>query len=136
MVLTYRFVNGIIFEVNITIIGILCTFAVAAFVHWSFRKFLEEYMLRLLALNPLGKTDILFFVLCGVIVAAIVGIYFLIPLFNKKQYQEQRENLKKREASFKANLKMGGDVAAEETAEPVVADTVEQEQTSDEPKQE
>ena len=93
-------------------------------------------MLRLLALNPLGSTDIWFFVLCGVIVAAIVGIYFLIPLFNKKQYQEQRENLKKREAAFKANLKVEEDVAVEETTEPAVADTVEQEQTTDEPKQE
>ena len=34
-----------------------------------------------------------------------VGIYFLIPILNKKQYQQQRENLKKREESFSANLR-------------------------------
>ena len=38
------------------------------------------------------------------IILVIVGFYFLIPVFNKKQYAEQRENLRKREKSFKANL--------------------------------
>lgn len=47
--------------------------------------------------------DIGFFIACGVIIALIVAIYFLIPVFNKKQYQEQRDNLKKREIAFKAN---------------------------------
>ena len=63
-------------------------------------------MLGLLAeLNLLGPVDIGFFVACAVIIAIIVAIYFLIPVFNKKQYQEQRENLKKREVAFKTNLK-------------------------------
>ena len=62
-------------------------------------------MLQLLAeLNKLGPIDIGFFVACALIVVAIVVIYFLIPVFNKKQYQEQRDNLKKREVAFKANL--------------------------------
>ena len=60
-------------------------------------------MLGLLALNELGPVDIGFFVACAVIIVAIVGVYFLIPVIYKKQYQEQRDNLKKREIAFKAN---------------------------------
>lgn len=64
-------------------------------------------MLKLLAeLNKLGNVDIGFFIACVAIVVLIVVIYFLIPVFNKKQYQEQRENLKKREAAFHANKKV------------------------------
>ena len=54
-------------------------------------------------INPLGGVDIAFFVICAVIIALGVGIYFLIPVLNKKQYQEQRENLRKREEAFKSN---------------------------------
>ena len=61
-------------------------------------------MLSLLALNPIPATDLVFFIAIGVIIAVAVAVYFLIPVFNKKQYQEQRDNLHKREASFKANL--------------------------------
>ena len=77
-------------------------------------------MLGLLALNSLGAWDIGFFVACGVIIAIIVAVYFLIPVFNKKQYQEQRDNLKKREVAFKANLHVDEEVvesAAEEQTE-------------------
>ena len=74
-------------------------------------------MLQLLAeLNKLGPVDIGFFVACAVIVVAIVVIYFLIPVFNKKQYQEQRENLKKREVAFKANLNRAGSSSENEEA--------------------
>ena len=59
----------------------------------------------LLALNTLGSTDIVFFVVLAVLVALCIGVYFLIPLLNKKQYSEMRENLKKREAAFKTNVK-------------------------------
>jgi len=54
-------------------------------------------------INALGPVDVVFFIVCAVLIAAIVGIYFLIPVINKKQYQEQRENLKKREEAFKSN---------------------------------
>lgn len=57
----------------------------------------------LLLLNQLGSVDIGFFVACAVIVVLCVAIYFLIPVFNKKQYQEQRDNLKKREEAFHSN---------------------------------
>ena len=54
-------------------------------------------------LNKLGSVDVGFFVGCAVTVVLIVAIYFLIPVFNKKQYQEQRDNLKKREEAFRSS---------------------------------
>ena len=61
-------------------------------------------MLSLLAeLNKLAPIDVVFFVLLGVIIALCVGIYFLIPVINHKQYREMRDNLNKREVAFKAN---------------------------------
>ena len=53
-------------------------------------------------LFSLGKVDTIFlFVIIGVILVG-VGIYFLIPILNRKQYQQMRENLAKREAAFKS----------------------------------
>ncbi|MCM1395828.1 MAG: hypothetical protein NC132_06980, partial [Corallococcus sp.] len=69
-------------------------------------------------INNLGGVDIAFFIICAVIVVAIVGIYFLIPVFNKKQYQEQRENLRKREEAFKSNAtKKAEEITTAEDAE-------------------
>lgn len=65
-------------------------------------------------LNKIGKIDTIFFLSILAIILIIVGIYFLIPVFNKKQYAEQRENLRKREKSFKANL--------QHSEEPVVVE--------------
>ena len=50
----------------------------------------------------LGKVDLILLIIILVIIAAGVGIYFLIPVINRKQYQQMRDNLKKREASFKS----------------------------------
>lgn len=61
-------------------------------------------MLGLLALNPLNSTDIVFFIVLAAIVVVCIAVYFLIPVFNKKQYKEQRDNLKKREVAFKSNI--------------------------------
>lgn len=61
-------------------------------------------MLKSLALNTLKSADIIFFIALAAIVVLIVAIYFLIPVFNKKQYKEQRDNLKKREVAFKSNV--------------------------------
>lgn len=81
-------------------------------------------MLSLLALNPIGATDLWFFIICGVIVAVAVAVYFLIPVFNKKQYQEQRDNLHKREAAFKANMQAAnGSVEATNEASEAEATT-------------
>lgn len=79
-------------------------------------------MLRLLALNSLRDVDIIFFSVIGGLVALVVVIYFLIPVFNKKQYQEQRDNLKKREVAFKANLKV--EAVAEDAPEGVQENSV------------
>ena len=39
------------------------------------------------ALNKLKDVDIAFFIICAAIVALIVAVYFLIPVFNKKFYR-------------------------------------------------
>ncbi len=57
-------------------------------------------------LNTLGTTDIVFLIIALVSIALIVGIYFLIPVINRKQYEQQRENLKMREEVFKENLRL------------------------------
>ncbi len=54
-----------------------------------------------LLLNKLKSVDVAFFLICLGIAAAAVAIYFLIPIFNKSQYEERRNNLRKREAAFK-----------------------------------
>lgn len=59
----------------------------------------------LLSANKLKSIDIIFFICCIAAVVLAVAIYFLIPVFNKKQYLEQRENLRKREEAFHANKK-------------------------------
>ncbi len=81
-------------------------------------------MPALLELNPLKSTDIIFFIVLAAIVVLCVIVYFLIPVFNKKQYREQRENLKKREVAFKSNIQrtdgttsVGGQTAEETEGE-------------------
>jgi len=56
-------------------------------------------------LNELSNLDIEFFTILLIVIAVCVLAYFLIPLLNRKQYKEQRENLRKREEAFKANKK-------------------------------
>lgn len=55
-------------------------------------------------LNTLSTADVVFFSVCAGIVVLCVAIYFLIPAFNRKEYREARENLEKREKSFRANI--------------------------------
>ena len=74
------------------------------------------------ALNKIGKVDQAFFIICAVIVVLIVAIYFLIPVFNKKLYKEQRDNLHKREAAFKYNLNKA-QTAESETVQETEAET-------------
>ena len=81
----------------------------------------------LVEFNKLGSVDIIFFVVLAALIGLAIGIYFLIPVFNKKQYREQRENLKKREVAFKTNAKTSDDSpeATEETVDTeAVAETV------------
>ena len=53
----------------------------------------------------LGKVDVIFFIIILVVIAAAVGFYFLIPVLNREHYKQMRDNLEKREASFKSNIK-------------------------------
>lgn len=71
----------------------------------------------LMKLNELKPVDKWFFIICAVMIGAIVGIYFLIPVLNQKQYREQRENLKKREQAFKSNAHLQQDPVAREEKE-------------------
>ena len=77
-------------------------------------------MFGLLALNSLKQVDIIFFIVLGAIIALCVIVYFLIPVFNKKQYKEQRDNLKKREVAFKSNVQRTDGAPTEES--PAQAD--------------
>ena len=80
-------------------------------------------------LNPLGTADVVFFILCGVVVASIIAIYFLIPVFKRKTLEEQRNALRTREKAFKAarNIK---------AAEPEVKDEAIQEEKEESIKEE
>ena len=56
-------------------------------------------------LFTLTKPDLTFFMVIMAIVAACVLVYFLTPIIKRKQFQEARTNLRKREETFRANLK-------------------------------
>ena len=54
-------------------------------------------------LHGFKTVDIWFFVICGIIIGLIVIIYFLIPVFKRKQFAEARNNLARRETLFRQN---------------------------------
>ena len=54
-------------------------------------------------LHGFKTVDIWFFVICGIIIGLIVIIYFLIPVFKRKQFAEARKNLARRETLFRRN---------------------------------
>ena len=65
-------------------------------------------------LFKLTKADKEFFLWLGILVGAFLVAYILMPIIKRKQFQEARENLRKREETFKANIKkLHGDVPAE-----------------------
>lgn len=70
-----------------------------------------------LFINSLKSIDVIFIVVCIALVAIAVAIYFLMPVFNKKQYQEQRDNLRKREEAFKSNLSVKSQADADKSEE-------------------
>lgn len=49
--------------------------------------------------------DLVFFIILLVIIGAFGIAYILNPIIKRKQYAEARANLKKREETFRANLK-------------------------------
>ena len=56
-------------------------------------------------LFQLTKPDLIFFIAIAVAILLIFVWYFLQPIIKRKQLAEARENLKKREETFRANLK-------------------------------
>ena len=61
--------------------------------------------------------DLIFFILLAVIFGVAGLIYLLTPVFKRKQFEEARANLKKREETFRANLKKLSSEAANSTTE-------------------
>ena len=55
-------------------------------------------------LFTLTMPDLIFFIVLAVIALAFLLVYLLTPVFKKKQFEEARANLKKREETFRANL--------------------------------
>lgn len=53
--------------------------------------------------NNLPRVDKIFFLIIAAIAVIAVIIYFLIPVFKRKQYQEQIDNLHEREEAFNKN---------------------------------
>ena len=51
----------------------------------------------------LKNSDIIFFITILVIIAICVGIYFIIPVLNKKKYKQAREELETREKAYHEN---------------------------------
>jgi hypothetical protein len=72
---------------------------------------MQEALLLATKLQKLGKVDRRFFLICGIIIAVIVAVYFLIPVFRREQYEMQRNNLREREKAFNA-AKQSRDVQA------------------------
>ena len=65
-------------------------------------------------LFKLTKADREFFMFLGIIVGIFLVGYLLMPIIKRKQFQEARENLRKREETFKANIKkLQGEVSTE-----------------------
>ena len=58
---------------------------------------MQNALLLATKLQKLGKVDRRFFLICGIIIAVIVAVYFLIPVFRREQYEIQRNNLRERE---------------------------------------
>ena len=73
---------------------------------------MQNALLLATKLQKLGKVDRRFFLICGIIIAVIIAVYFLIPVFRREQYEMQRNNLREREKAFNA-AKQAGDAEAE-----------------------
>ncbi|MCR5786859.1 MAG: hypothetical protein K6G28_04090 [Acholeplasmatales bacterium] len=54
-------------------------------------------------MNTLKSIDIIFFAIILVIIVASIGIYFLIPVLNKKKYEQARAQLSERERIYFEN---------------------------------
>ena len=63
--------------------------------------------------------DLIFFIVLLAIVLVFLGVYLLTPIVKRKQFAEARANLKKREETFRANLKKLNSEQNQTTEAPV-----------------
>ena len=56
-------------------------------------------------MNDLKTVDAVFFILIIAIIALSVVVYFLLPVFNKKKYEQARAQLSEREKNYDENKK-------------------------------
>lgn len=82
-------------------------------------------MFLVIKLNSLKQADIIFFVICVLVVVVSVSLYFLMPVFKHKQYEERRKSLRQREEAFYAS-KRASLHSAEESTENPTSDEVEE----------
>lgn len=59
----------------------------------------------MMILFKLTKPDLTFFIVLIAIIVICVAVYLLTPIIKRKQFEEARANLRKREETFRANLK-------------------------------
>lgn len=78
----------------------------------------------LFSLNELKSTDIIFFVICLLIVLIGLAIYFLVPIIRAKEYKERRESLRRREEAFAASKKARLEAVDNSTKESTSEDEV------------
>lgn len=84
-------------------------------------------------LFELKEPDIIFFLLSLAVIVLIGLIYFLIPVFKRKQLRQQRENFKQRESAFRSNIitedeaKAQEEIKVEESKEENVVEEVKEE---------
>ena len=56
-------------------------------------------------LFTITKPDLIFFIILAAIAGVFALVYILTPIVKRKQFEEARANLRKREETFRANLK-------------------------------
>ncbi len=86
-------------------------------------------------LNSIIKTnsvDIVFFIICAVIIGVAVGLYFLIPVIQHKKYEERRQRLREREEAFYASRKASNAVESSNLDEDLFKTDAIDEASSDE----
>ena len=63
-----------------------------------------ENMLKSTLLFTLKKPDLIFAIILAAIIGVFILVYILTPIVKKKQFDEAKANLRKREETFRANL--------------------------------
>jgi len=71
----------------------------------SFIKYIIIILQEVFKMNDLKTVDAVFFILIIAIIALSVVVYFLLPVFNKKKYEQARAQLSEREKIYYENKK-------------------------------